>query len=201
MDTNYASNSFKSKEEAAKEPKKIESVVKSPVKKKEPSKIVKFFRPFISDDVTTLRSYIWLDVIVPAVKKLILDIIKNGADVAIMGKASKASTSSNLPKVSYDKASQGGSTTMMLPRSTGNYFTEIIFNTREDAEEVLRNMRDLLRIQRRVTVHQMYDLAGVPCDFTWEKYGWMDLGSAEVISTQNNGEIGYMIRLPRAIPV
>ena len=49
-----------------------------------------------------------------------------------------------------------------------------------------------------VSVGDFYDLADVPNNnYTVEKYGWKDIRGAQVIRARD----GYVIKLPRAIPI
>ena len=46
----------------------------------------KFADVFISEDVNNVKSYIVMDVLVPAIKKAISDIVTNGIDMILYGK-------------------------------------------------------------------------------------------------------------------
>ena len=39
----------------------------------------------------------------------------------------------------------------------------------------------------------MYDLSGVTCNYTDNKYGWMNISNAQVI----HGRDGYIIKMPK----
>ena len=65
---NYKPNSHKAKEEASKNvpEKKIEKVISGTAKSKKKSEVRKLTDVFISEDVDSVKSYILLDVLVPA---------------------------------------------------------------------------------------------------------------------------------------
>lgn len=67
----YKPNSHKSKEEQQTAPpeKKVEKVVSGSVKSRKKSEIQKFADVFIQEDAQKVKSYILMDVLVPAVKK------------------------------------------------------------------------------------------------------------------------------------
>ena len=77
---NYKPNSHKSKEEQKKtsEKKKLDKVISGTAKVKKKSKTGKFADMFISEDARNVKSYIVSDVLIPAAKKLISDIVKDG---------------------------------------------------------------------------------------------------------------------------
>ena len=70
----YKPNSHKSKEEQKNlvPEKRVEKVISGTVKSKKKSEMQKFADVFISEDVNNVKSYIVMDVLVPAIKKAIL---------------------------------------------------------------------------------------------------------------------------------
>ena len=86
--------------ESQKEERRVQKVVDGPVKTKKKSEATKFVETFISEDVHKVKEYIWLDVLVPAVKKAISDIIKNGIDMLLYGSTGR-SRDSIAGKISY----------------------------------------------------------------------------------------------------
>ena len=55
-----------------------------------------------------MKSYIVMDVLVPAIKKAISDIVTNGIDMILYGEAGKSKKNSTASKVSYQKFYDGG---------------------------------------------------------------------------------------------
>lgn len=82
----YKPNSHKSKEERKESipEKHVEKVISGTVKPKKKSEMQKFADVFISEDVNNVKSYIVMDVLVPAIKKAISDIVTNGIDIQII---------------------------------------------------------------------------------------------------------------------
>ena len=90
MNEEYKSNSHKSKEgqtETLTERKKVEKVVHGKVRTKPKSGISKVTDMFISEDAANVKSYIVMDVLVPAVKKAISDIVRDGIDMILYGES------------------------------------------------------------------------------------------------------------------
>ena len=83
----YKPNSNRFKEGKVDEPvvreKKVEAITTATVKKK--GEMKKFTDIFISEDVGSVKSYILMDVLVPAIKKAISDIVTNGIDMILYG--------------------------------------------------------------------------------------------------------------------
>ena len=55
-------------------------------------------------------------------------------------------------------------------------------------------MEELLERFEVVSVADLFDMAGISCNYTDNKYGWTDLRDARVARVSD----GYVIRLPRA---
>ena len=97
-DLDYKPNSNRYKKEqsnALAERKKIEKVVTGKVKTKKKSEIRKLKDTFISEDVSNVKSYIVMDVLIPAAKKAISDIVRDGIDMILYGSAGKSRSSTN----------------------------------------------------------------------------------------------------------
>lgn len=185
--------------EAQKEERRVQKVVDGPVKTKKKSEATKFVETFISEDVHKVKEYIWLDVLVPAVKKAISDIVTNGIEMILYG-GSGRSNKPNSPatRVSYTNYSNPSSAQQRSNiRSSGYSYDDIYFNTRADAELVLSQMDDIMSQYGMVRVLDMYDLAGVTCNHTDANYGWTDIRSAYVQRVKD----GFVIKMPRALPI
>ena len=106
----YKPNSHKSKEEQKDlvPEKRVEKVISGTVKPKKKSEMQKFADVFISEDVNNVKSYIVMDVLVPAIKKAISDIVTNGIDMILYGEAGKSKKNSTASKVSYQKYYDSG---------------------------------------------------------------------------------------------
>ena len=82
----YKPNSHRYKEaqkRAAAEDKKVEKVVTGTVKVKKKNEIGRLKDVFISEDVNNVKNYVLMDVLIPAVKKAISDIVTNGIDMIL----------------------------------------------------------------------------------------------------------------------
>lgn len=190
----YKNNSKKSKSE---ETKSLEKVISGTAKTKKKNDVQKFADVFISEDVNNVKSYILMDVLVPAIKKAISDIVVNGIDMILYGEAghTKKSNGTKPSYRSYYESNNGNRATI---RRTAYSFDDIVMDNRADAEEVLDSMLATIDKYGIVSVADMYDLVGITGNYTDNKYGWTDLRSAR-IERERDG--GYTINLPRALPL
>lgn len=193
----YKPNSHKSKEEK----KKVEKIVNGSVKSKKKNNIQRFADVFVSEDIDNVKSYILMDVLVPAVKKAISDIVTNGIDMMLYGETrrkKKSSMSSNEPYWRHYDDRNGRKN--YGSNRTRNYYNydDIILDDRGEAEEVLTRMDELIDTYGIVSVADFYDLVGYNNgSYTDNKYGWTDIRNAQVVHVRD----GYLIKLPKALPL
>ena len=203
-DMNYTPNSHKFKDSQQKEntdKKKVEKVVKGTVKTRKKNEISKIADIFISEDIRNVKSYVLLDVLVPAVKKAISDIVTNGIDMILYGGNGRRGTSSTAGKISYrnfydrkDDRDRRDDSSRTRP---GYSHDDIVLETRGEAEEVLARMDELIETYGQASVADLYDLIGKTGNYTDNKYGWTNLRNAEPIRVRD----GYLLKLPKAAPI
>ncbi|WP_301034863.1 hypothetical protein [Parabacteroides goldsteinii] len=161
----------------------------------------KFADVFISEDVGNVKSYILMDVLVPAIKKAISDIVTNGIDMILYGETGRTRKASSGTKVSYGKFydREPDRRRERLASSRGGYdYDDIVFETRGDAESVLDAMNDIISQYGVVSVGDLYDLADVSTDnYAVNKYGWTDISGCKPVRVRD----GYILKLPKALPI
>lgn len=199
----YSSNSLKSRGtktggEKAQKPE-IKKVVTGDVVIKKRSNIKKIANLFVTEDLNTVKSYIFTDVLIPAIKKALSDIVKTGIDMMLYGNAGSSSTKSSLGGMT--KVSYGGTFTnyssnkqAVSAGATSDFnLDEIFLKTKEDADAVIETLRDVLDEYPVATVADLYEALQITAPSTYSNYGWTDLSSAYSLLTKN----GYLLRLPR----
>lgn len=195
----YQGNSHKSKEEASREvapTKKVQQVAAGKPRRK--NEVRKLADAFISEDVHSVKDYIIQEVLLPAAKKAISEMVSSGIDMLLYGEAKSKNRNRNESRVSYTKYYERerdydrGTRT----RARGYDYDDIILDTRREAEEVLDRMQDLIDNYGMVSVADLYDLVGINGSYTDNKYGWTHLRSADVQRVRD----GYLLKLPKALP-
>ena len=201
MSEEYLPNSHRYKEEQKEslpEKKRVEKVVHGKVKVRPKSGLHKLTDVFISEDAANVKSYIVMDVLVPAVKKAISDIVRDGIDMILYGE-SKGRSSSSSSYVSYrDYSRRDEDRFRDRDRDRRGYnHDDIVLASRGEAEEVITRMDELIETYGVVSVADLYDLVGKTCEYTDNKYGWTNVRNAEPIRVRD----GWMLRLPKALPL
>ena len=150
---------------------------------------------FIQEDAGTVKNYIWNEVLVPAVKKTFSDTVTNALDMFLWGKNGGRRPRSNAERISYRSYYDRPSASSRESERRRSYdYDDVILDSREEADEVLARMDELLTDYKMVSVADFYDLVGITGKTTDNRYGWTDLRSASVVRDRD----GYLIKLPRA---
>ena len=198
----YKSNSFKSREQqkTAGSSKKVDGVISGSASRKKRSEAKKFADVFIQEDVSNVKSYILMDVLVPAVKKALSDIVKDGVDMILYGETNRNRKNGNTSRVNYRGYYDREERRDRPSSRSRDYldYDEIIFDARGDAEAVLDAMNDIIDQYGIVSVADLYDLANLDHPpYTMNKYGWTNIAGAKAMRVRD----GYALKLPRAVPI
>ena len=193
----YKSNSHKSKELTKNETtKKVVKPIAQATKKKKNA----LAETFISEDASNIKSYILMDVLVPAIKKAVIDIVTDGISMLFYGDTSHGNrrSSTSASYISYNRYSDRDRRDDRTSYGRSRYsYDDIILQSRGEAEEVLDRMSEMIGTYGIVSVADMYDLVGIATNYTDNKYGSTNLRNAEPIRVSN----GYMLKLPKAGPI
>lgn len=197
----FKPNSHRSKEEPPEEAvKKVEKVVTGAVSVRKKSGLRELTEEFMTKDVDSVKNYVLLDVLIPAIKKAVSDIVTNGIDMLLYGESGGKRSGGVASKVSYrnyyDQRRDREDPTVQRAK-TGYRYDEVVFDTRGDAESVLMRMEEIIEEYGMVAVADLYDLADIKGTHTDFKYGWTDLHAAVPVRTRD----GYILRLPKAMPL
>lgn len=203
---NYKPNSHKYKEDnkaGSEERQKFDKITKGAVVTKKKSEVSKLKDIFVSEDIKSVKSYIFMDVLVPAIKDAIEDIVTNGIRMILRGDTSARRSSSSASKISYrdyyDGYRRNNDRFRNETRSVTKYsYDDIILESKGEAEAVLERMSEIIDIYGMVRVADLYDLVGVTGDYTDNKYGWTNISGAKPVRIRDGR---YMLDLPRALPI
>lgn len=217
---NFPSNSQKNYTDADKqEPHKkrvVNKVVSGTVKKQKRSWGKRAADVFLEDDTQSVSTYIFYDVLIPAAKAMLCDVVGWGgmAEMILFGNKNNKGRSNirrdgNKSYTSYgsywkssgssNESSRGRNNRDLSSTSRARFdFDDIIIPTRGEAEDVLGTLVDLTVDYQQATVSDFYDSVGITSNFTDEKYGWLDLSRATITRARQGG---YVLNLPRPQPL
>lgn len=195
----FPSNSHKSKEEAKTEKAPVKKVVKNKVIKQKPSMMKVITSSIFGEEVENVGEYLLNDVLIPAAKNTISDIVQSGIEMLLFGERRNHNVKrdGNRSYVSYNKASYRNDRDRDDRRanisSRNRQMDDITLETRREAEDVLSSLSDLVIDYGQATVADLYDLVGITSSFTDNKWGWTTVRDADIRHTRR----GYLIELPK----
>ena len=193
----FKSNSHKSKEENKSSENTVKKVITGKARVKKKNGLIKFADSMISEDAANVKSYILMDVLMPAIKKAVVDIVTDGINMILYGETSISSKKNSGSKISYRKFYEDDRRDSIRERKKRYDYDEIVFDSRKDAEEVLSNMEELIDRYKVASVSDFYELADQDSVYTDRYYGWTNLRSSDVIRVWD----GYIIKLPKPMPI
>ena len=181
--------------------KKLDPVVSTPGTIKKKSKGQKLKDEFVVEDAKKVRSYLWSSVIMPSIKDTIWNLITKGLKMFLYrsgeGPDYRAGVPAEVPRINYSTYYQRNAMQQYPVARTSYNYGEVIVGNRGEADDVIRNLRALIVQGGVATIGDLYQLCGMPTQFTDFTYGWRDLADARVIGVDN----GYLISLPRPFPI
>lgn len=165
---------------------------------------------FLAEDVSSVKTYVITDVIIPAIKDIIFNSITQSLEMMIFGGRSASRSRSNKPYNSMYKGVSYNQNNRSASNDTKDV-AEISFSTRRMAQEVLNEMQiliesefaavsisDYVDIVERVLREAGEDLSGFKPSRNWAydtKFGWTDLAGVRPQLTRGGR---YVLTLPRA---
>lgn len=194
----FPANSHRVKNE--KEEKKVEKIISGKVVTRKKSLGKKIHDFFFGDDGANVGAYIMYDVLIPAAKDTLEDLVKGSIEVLLRGESRGSRTHRDKGKsyVSYGnfyKSDRDERREPSLRNRSRHNFDDVILDSRGEAEEVLSHLVDLTEDYGMASVADLYDLVGMISNFTDNKYGWTNLSNATVTRVRD----GYLIDLPKTI--
>ena len=76
-------------------------------------------------------------------------------------------------------------------------FDEIVLDSRAEAAEVIDTLTEVVSRYGEVSVADLYTMVGIRPNHTDEKWGWVELGDADVARVRG----GYLLDLPDPEPL
>lgn len=172
----------------------------------------KFMDVFSLSDLSKVRDSVIFDVLIPAAKKMLVDMVENGIYMFIYGDSRRPTPpgSSVVPatKIGYTNYarpigsysdSYNAPQMARMPRSVHSY-DQVVFETRSDAMSVLDVLDNIAGEYNIVRVADLYDAAGITkFDYTANNFGWResDISSAKIERVRE----GYIINLPKPLNI
>lgn len=202
----YAGNSNKSKTVGdkiavpAETRKPKEKVITGEVIVKEPGIGTRFKGIFFGGDFDTAARYVAAEVLLPALRNLLVDAVSKGADRLIYGdngpRRRSAITTSYAPRVQYNNPA---ATRAYLPdqaprwkeSDSGKAAPTWIVGTKADADLISERVMDIVDAYQIVSQADVLDMLGLPSTAIDNKWGWDGLPTIGVKQVREGWEISF----------
>jgi hypothetical protein len=169
----------------------------------------KFKKTFFSGSGKEALGSMVEDVVIPSIRDTLYDALQNGLDHLIYGeRASRKPRSSSIISqgmghVAYNAISspvKSPTQQRALSRTARarHSLEELVIPSRQEANEVLDRMYDLLSRDGEVRVAHLYELTGVRVEHTDWKFGWTSLKGSKPTPLRQGG---YLLDLPEPQPM
>lgn len=203
----YPPNSDKSKLGETDE-KRVRRVTSSEPIRRKKSLGKNFKNTFFGGDARGASQYVLFGVLIPSAKEAIVDAGREWIERLVLGDSRRRGPqqrpSGPTGYVSYDRYAMGGRAAPPEPprsisrRARAQHdFQEIILTSRQEAEDVIDNLFNVVSRYDAATVSDLYELVGLESTHTDQKWGWVDLRGAGVARVRN----GYLLDLPEPEPL
>ena len=185
--------------------KDIEPITSDAIRRKKPLRR-KFSEVFIAGSARTAIGYALWEVLLPAAKDTVVEVITQGVEKLFFGESRRRGSlppqSGPTGYVSYNRYSMQNrmsSPQRVISRQARarHDFDEIVLESRTEAEEVIDRLYEVISRYESATVADLYQLVGLSSSHTDYKWGWTDIRGAGVSRSRD----GYVLDLPDPIPL
>ena len=158
---------------------------------------------FVGEDMKKVKSYILKDVVVPNLKKLVSEVIKNGTDMILYHGDKPVSSSRDGFYKDYNKGYTGRTSynTMNINKSyerqSDNSLDNLMVNSYSEGRLVLNRMDELISAYGIISIYETCKLIKVPGQYTDYDWGWNDIRGAEIVPFRG----AFLLKMPRPIAV
>jgi hypothetical protein len=195
-----------SKEVVDREP--VEKIVEGKVISRPLPWYKRFARNMIAEDAGNVGEYILMDVVIPASKNLLLDMLYQTGERLLFGTSRGRLSGRRSPlgavlrdrePVNYSRYAERearGRSLSHRARATHD-FNEIVLEHRGEAVGVVDALVDLVARYGSASVADLYDLVGTTGSYADRRWGWTDLITADVRQVPG----GFLLDLPAPEPI
>lgn len=199
----YQGNSKKDKDDKVIPPKKnLEKIITGDATVKQKTLVSRAKNIVFGGDAKTAATYVVSEVLLPAVRNLVVEMVSKGTDRLMYGEhASRRRTASYGSRVSYNnpinRSTQGRGylpDQRPIDRWTQGRkaFDDVILASKSDAEAVVEGLINIVDKYEIASVADLYELLGLPSSHVDNKWGWTHLSGVDVQQVRE----GYQISFP-----
>lgn len=165
---------------------------------------------FGETDTRSVAEYVIVDVMIPAARNLVFDVLSEGLKRKMYGDSvsrrympgSGSRVTSYTPynrpvERSYSPLSGATVRRPLREAPSKHERTDFILSSRQEAELVLERMNDIIDSYEVVSVADLNELVGLPTSHVDNKWGWTYLADVDIRQVRE----GYLIDFPLPEPI
>lgn len=204
----YQGNSNKDKESTKELPEKnLDKVVTGEVIRKPKTIGSRFKNIFLGGDMTTAAEYVVSEVLLPALRNLVVDTISKGTDRLVYGNSGmrRRPPTNYSSRIQYNNPINRGMSSpnrAYLPDQRpmdrwsqghvgGKVFEDVVVASKADADMVIERLTDIVDSYEVVSVADLSELLGLPSTHVDNKWGWSNLASINVRQVREGWQISF----------
>lgn len=185
------------------EEKKVERVTTTDPVRKKKGLGRKFKDTFFGGDARTAFQYVVFSVLIPAAKDAIYEAGQEGIRALIFGESRRPRSGPVSGASGYVNYNRYSSSRTEPPRQISHQgrarhdFDELVLDNRQEAEDVIERLHDLVDRFGEATIADFYALMGVHSSHVDHKWGWTNIRGTGTVRVGN----GYVVNLPPPTPL
>lgn len=164
----------------------------------------KFRHIFLAGTAKQAGRYVVAEVIFPTLRNLAWEVVSKGSEKVIFGESTNRRSAQEVrSRIQYNNPlARRPLNPMIQPARLPDQYrsratsrrdaNDIVIPSREDAEQVVERLLDVLDKYDVVSLADLYDLLGLETSHVDQKWGWTYLNNVEIRQVRE----GYLIELP-----
>lgn len=177
------------------ERQKREKIISGEATTRKKTGIAKMSDIFVAEDIQTVKTRMFMDVLVPSLKDVIANMVISGVQMILFGDSGRRN---RAPGARYDYGGYYNSLNQQQKTQKADYsygYNDPVVNSRGDAERILQEMAEIIGEYGKASIADLYDLCGITGRPTDMNYGWTEMPGARPVRIPD----GYLIQMPRPV--
>lgn len=173
-------------------------IVHSAPQRAKASRWTRFKDAFIATSPKDVKKFVIKEVVIPGIIDIISDTLHRGVDMFLYGESRSSSRRgrgiySSRPSYEEYYSKKNGNGRITTKSATGYHLDDMIFDSRNDADDKFEQLAELLAENEVVSVYEYYDICEQSADQTDWNYGWTSLEGSSILRDRN----GWRLHMPK----
>lgn len=164
----------------------------------------RFADTIVGENARGVVEYVALEIVLPAIKDMIAEAATSAVERLLFGDSRGSSRSRGGKRylgsgpVNYSRYSSTPAREPSRFRDARQKLDDIILASRNEAEEVIDGLGNLIDNYESASVADLHEMLGITGSHTDENYGWV---TARDMGVRHIPNVGYKLTLPAPVPL